>query len=972
MTSRRNHSSTSRRRQVSRTRCHRASAPFLMALCSVAVATAPTPVFAQQTSFDMESAGQDQQGNYEASPDVELSNGVARLAERSDPAWNLPQWSYRLEVRVTNDTDAALSHFPLRIDLASAPIELFDESRLDGFDLTITDASGTKLTPRWVEWFDFIARQGVLWFRVANLPTGQSTFYLYFGNPDADDPGSAEAMFTYQDVLASTLVLSPLAAAAQMTVESFVDHNHFELSSSADAWDLDERETHQITSGLLQATLIAAKGPYYGAFDADGTDALAPLCYDATEFIYPAPRYSDILDLFSPYGDAHVNVYEGATLVANQVVSNQTVVTMPADVTDGHALRIESDIPIVVHRRVDHNGTAYDAMSYLPPNRELVGANSGTGLLVALHDNTDVWIYDSSPDFIHVTLDAGQVYALAHAGSQGSGPAIHIIASGPVAALSYGDGDGGEAVTFMPRWELGRRYLIPLAAEYVLVGTASPVVTCQILDQSGHVLAQQTSDGLAPPYPNRLKFDAVPAGAELSCDKPVYAMAEDAATNDERNLWPMKIHRPVAHPALAYDLGTVETKYPQTDGWVTTPLFVPAEGMARLASFHQTAQQPEGTAISYQLSNDQGQTWYYFDGDQWKQAVLTSQSNRAHEVNAAAGRFDVSDGTVEVRAILTSTTGTKTPILDQVDVGYVGPGQATTFVFSTIDGTKVAGIPFSVTITALDENGLEADVYQGSAFLATLHDTVFPRQTPNFDHGSVTLDLAVAETGPHVVLLATASAVFGQSDPFSVVAPDHSSLAIEVVSGDQQVGTTSSTLPDKPTVRVTSQASGYPVPSVDVIFRVVEGGGLVGNGTTSATTFHVTTDAGGLATVSWTTGTVAGANVMEAVLDGATGSPVRFEARADPAGAKPDERQFWASGGGGCSCRTMSMGSVTSFGRVRPGATHSGRTSPNSGNQTNGPSGGLLFLLLMGLVALVGPRLKRRRHVVRRDLPPSA
>jgi len=577
-----------------------------------------------------------------------------------------------------------------------------------------------------------------------------------------------------------------------------------------------------------------------------------------------------------------------------------------------------------VHRRVDDNGTAYDAMSYLPPNRELVGANSGTGLLVALHDNTDVWIYDSSPDFAHVTLNAGQVYTLAHPGNQGSGPAIHIVASGPVAALSYGDGDGGEAVTFMPRRELGRRYLIPLAAEYVLVGTPTPMVTCQILGQSGQMLAQQTSDGLAPPYPNKIKFDAVPAGAELSCDKPVYAMAEDAATNDERNLWPMKIHRPVAHPGLAYDLGTVETKYPQTDGWVTTPLLVPTEGMARLASFQQTAQHPQGTSISYQLSNDQGQTWYYFDGDQWKQAVLTSQSNRAHEVNDAAGLFDVSDGSVEVRAILASTTGTKTPVLDQIDVGYVGPGQPTTFVFSTIDGTQVAGIPFSVTITALDENGLTANDYQGSAFLATLHDTVFPRQTPNFEQGSVTLDLAIAETGPHVVLLATASAVFGQSDPFPVVAPDHSSLAIEAVSGDQQVDTTSSTLPNNPTVRVTSQVSGYPVPSVDVTFKIVEGGGLVGDATTSATTFHVITDAGGLATVSWTMGSVPGANVTEAVLDGATGSPVRFEARADPVGAQPDRRQLWASGGGGCSCTTMSpMGGTATVKSAERGSSKS-------------------------------------------------
>ena len=47
-----------------------------------------------------------------------------------------------------------------------------------------------------------------------------------------------------------------------------------------------------------------------------------------------------------------------------------------------------------------------------------------------------------------------------------------LTISAPVMAISQADGDGGESVTFLPRAELGRRFVLPRAAEYVLVACA--------------------------------------------------------------------------------------------------------------------------------------------------------------------------------------------------------------------------------------------------------------------------------------------------------------------------------------------------------------------------------------------------------------------------------------------------------------------------------------------------------------------
>jgi hypothetical protein len=915
----------------------------------------PGRSFAGQSVFDFESPQADQQGDYEPSVGVTVAGSTAQLAERSAPPWHWPDWQYRLQVTVTHDGAQTLQDIPLRIDLEGAPDLLFDAARLDGADLVFTADDGILQEPRWVERFDFIARRGTLWVRLQAVEPGAHAYYIYFGNPDAADPGSAEAVFTYSQPIDSMVVLSPLAAASQLTIQSFGDSNQIELQPAGLSYPLDARQSDTIAAADLEMkSVLAANGPFYGNFADDGTDALAPLCYASTLFVYPSPRDSNIFDLYAPFGTAVVDIYDDNSLVTSETVAAATPLSVPADITDGNAVRIEADVPVVVHHRAEDSGNYHDAMSYLPPDRELVGANTGGGRIVALQDNTQVDIYYSAPSATTVNLDGGQVYTLANAGSggTGSGAAVHLIASAPIAGMAYGDGDGGEAITFFPRKEIGRRYLIPRGVEYVLISAVQPGVTCEILDSDGTVVDTRLSDTIAPPYPNRIRFGAVSAGSELRCDAPVFAVAEDATLSDERNLWPVKTHRPLFHPHPYGEVAmAVETKYAATEGTVETPVLNPAAGMSAVLSFYPTGNTlvPAETSIHYQVSNNGGASWQYHDGEEWKLAVQLDHANSAAQVHNHISTLPIESNRFSVKAVLRSETGVVTPVLDDLLVDYAGPGDPVSLVFDTIDSTQVAGVPFPITITAVDANGLPALNFNGTVELATYGGSVFPDVSPPFVQGQLNMDVAVAEVGENVVLRALAPPLLGDSNPFAVVAPDPSSLVMEVVKGDDQVGIVAQPLAVGPTVRIYSAQSGHPVPGVTVTFTVTEGGGTVSSALADPNMeIEVDTDAGGQAEVVWQLGSEPGRNVLQAAVAGAEGSPATFEARGDPEGTVAGNEEFWASGGGGCTCRTAASPAAVSA---------SGSTSSASGTPRNDRTA--LFLLFF--LAVLGFTFTRFR-----------
>lgn len=93
--------------------------------------------------------------------------------------------------------------------------------------------------------------------------------------------------------------------------------------------------------------------------------------------------------------------------------------------------------------------------------------------------------------------------------------------------------------------------------------------------------------------------------------------------------------------------------------------------------------------------------------------------------------------------------------------------------------------------------------------------------------------------------------------------------SIAASSGNNQTAVAGAVLANPNVVRVTQD--GTPQSGASVTWAVTAGGGSVASATS-------TTDSDGLASTLWTLGATAGANVLEARLSGATGSPVVFSA----------------------------------------------------------------------------------------------
>jgi len=120
-------------------------------------------------------------------------------------------------------------------------------------------------------------------------------------------------------------------------------------------------------------------------------------------------------------------------------------------------------------------------------------------------------------------------------------------------------------------------------------------------------------------------------------------------------------------------------------------------------------------------------------------------------------------------------------------------------------------------------------------------------------------------------LSAASTGLTGSPVTFTASATAGGAAQIAAAAGDGQSATVGTAVTTAPSVLVSDQF-GNPVSGVAVTFAVTAGGGSVSGGST-------TSNASGLATVgSWTLGTAAGANQLDATSAGLSGSPVKFSA----------------------------------------------------------------------------------------------
>ena len=256
---------------------------------------------------------------------------------------------------------------------------------------------------------------------------------------------------------------------------------------------------------------------------------------------------------------------------------------------------------------------------------------------------------------------------------------------------------------------------------------------------------------------------------------------------------------------------------------------------------------------------------------------------------------------VEVRAVESSTgaqkvfgtfTATATPAPASVIIAQGGNDQ-----------TAVAGtaLPVFPTVLVTDQFGNAIGGVTVTFVVTAGGGGVANPSQPTGANGTASAGTWTLgpQAGPNT-LTATSTGLTGSPVTFTAAGTVGNAAQLVVLSGNNQTASPGSTLPNQPTVRVLD-ANGNGVPNVAVTFSVTGGGGSI-DGVGSVTTLTSSGSSGtlgGSAAVSWTLGSAAGANTLQATAVGLSGSPVVFGATGNAWTTKasmPTARQTAAAG----------------------------------------------------------------------------
>lgn len=128
-----------------------------------------------------------------------------------------------------------------------------------------------------------------------------------------------------------------------------------------------------------------------------------------------------------------------------------------------------------------------------------------------------------------------------------------------------------------------------------------------------------------------------------------------------------------------------------------------ASGVSSWDGFIETSTKTGSDEIKYNLSDDDGVTWYYWSGAAWVAANGTyAQANTATEVNSNIGSFSTASDKINVKVFLHSDDGTSTPKLDNIEVAYTTSASYATSdpTIETNTGWAYLGILSAFTETA--------------------------------------------------------------------------------------------------------------------------------------------------------------------------------------------------------------------------------------------------------------------------------
>ena len=203
-------------------------------------------------------------------------------------------------------------------------------------------------------------------------------------------------------------------------------------------------------------------------------------------------------------------------------------------------------------------------------------------------------------------------------------------------------------------------------------------------------------------------------------------------------------------------------------------------------------------------------------------------------------------------------------------IAIENPVQVATKLSVTASSSQVAGTPFNVTVTALDQNGNTVASYHGTVSFTTSDTQTAPPANATLSNGTVTVSATLVTAGPQTITATdtTNSSLTGISGQINVAPGAPSSIAAPANTTPQsaQINAAFGT-PLSVTVK---DASGNPVSGVNVTFTAPSSGATC-HFNNSSYTIQVATNASGVAAVvSFTANATAGPYTVTAATPGLT------------------------------------------------------------------------------------------------------
>ncbi len=461
--------------------------------------------------------------------------------------WN-EMWYYRQAIPINYSGSSVLTEYQVFIDnLDTSSLITADKMQSDCDDIRFTNKNGILLD-YYIVGNTCNSPDTEIWVKVNRIPPGGTTIYMYYGNPQARRYQDIRKTFTYSEEKVVGYVLNTATTAYDLI--SLEDGNS--ITHNGTTLNLDKGETSPITTSAYLP--VSAKKLFN--MSTENYDTIVPVGWAGTEFVYRnrSSNYATYFVMVSPWGTATVKIYINGT----QCGADRTVTSSGLRVTDcggsGYDVyRIVSDIPILVNK----SSIGSDPFPLHPADKgPWYGWDSTGDNFAAGPDGANLeWIDSGMTSTSSKALSANSGdYINAGGGSYYSGDTVKVWSDDyVVAGASQADSDGGDATTYMPRYEFGTITGSPYATDYVSVLSDQPT-TCTTYTASGHSIDTVTlSSANTQVYElGDTNFgigdsnEYIGEAWYIECDKP--AMFVSQYVDDEQNMWTYPMMRQFTYP----------------------------------------------------------------------------------------------------------------------------------------------------------------------------------------------------------------------------------------------------------------------------------------------------------------------------------------------------------------------------------------------------------------------------------------